>query len=201
MRASLSFSSWPSAIRFGAVPTGVAIPPIEAARRVFLTGTPIVNRPIELWPLVKSLDPEGLGASWQRFVRRYCAGTQTGFGWDVKGASNLEELQDRLRASIMVRRLKKDVLKDLPPKRRQIIVLQPEGEVAEMVGQEKAAWEKSQQILEELRAAAELAKAEGEEDGDQGEARAHVENRFNLPRGDGAPGGAGRPGRGSSCGV
>ena len=45
--------------------------------------------------------------------------------WDVDGASNLPELQERLRSSIMIRRLKADVLTELPAKRRQIIALQP----------------------------------------------------------------------------
>jgi len=34
---------------------------IRAARRLFMTGTPIVNRPIELWNIVQSLDPNDLG--------------------------------------------------------------------------------------------------------------------------------------------
>ncbi len=41
--------------------------------------------------------------------------------WIERGASNLVEFQRLLRSSIMVRRLKKDVLKDLPPKTRQLI--------------------------------------------------------------------------------
>lgn len=137
--------------------------PIPARRRVVMTGTPIVNRPYELWTLVQALDPEGLGSSWYRFTRRYCNAMQTGYGTDASGASNLEELQDRLRASIMVRRLKKDVLTELPPKRRSIMALEPEGEAAGLIAEEKAAWDRAQQALEELRVAAELAKAEGEE--------------------------------------
>ena len=37
------------------------------------------------------------------------------------GASNLEDLQNRLTQDVMIRRLKKDVLTQLPPKRRQKI--------------------------------------------------------------------------------
>lgn len=102
------------------------VEPIRARRRMFLTGTPVLNRPVELWPLLHNLDPQGMGRNWKAFVTRYCAGHQTQWGWDVTGASNLDELQGRLRASIMVRRLKSQVLTELPAKRRQIIALTPE---------------------------------------------------------------------------
>lgn len=100
--------------------------PIAAARRVFMTGTPIVNRPIELWTLVQALDPNGLGKSWWTYAHRYCNAHRTEYGMDVSGSSNLDELQSKLRAACMVRRLKADVLKELPAKRRQIIVLPAE---------------------------------------------------------------------------
>jgi SWI/SNF-related matrix-associated actin-dependent regulator 1 of chromatin subfamily A len=44
----------------------------------------------------------------------------------VSGASNLAELQRRLRGSIMIRRLKKDVALELPPKVRQVIEIPAE---------------------------------------------------------------------------
>ena len=43
--------------------------------------------------------------------------------WVANGSSHLSELQQRLRTTFMVRRLKHDVLKELPPKRRQLVVL------------------------------------------------------------------------------
>ncbi len=91
-------------------------------RRIYLTGTPVTNRPIELWPLVHSLAPAEFDDKFS-FARRYCNAHRNDYGWDFSGASNLEELQDRLRATVMVRRLKKDVLTELPPKRRQMIEL------------------------------------------------------------------------------
>lgn len=100
--------------------------PIEAGRRIFLTGTPILNRPIELWPIIRIADPEGLGSSHWAFAKRYAGAWEAPWGWDFSGATNLDELQERLRASFMIRRLKKDVLKDLPAKRRQIIPLTSE---------------------------------------------------------------------------
>jgi SWI/SNF-related matrix-associated actin-dependent regulator 1 of chromatin subfamily A len=49
------------------------------------------------------------------FGIRYGAGYNTNFGWDYSGASNLEELFIRV-SPYFLRRLKKDVLKELPPK-------------------------------------------------------------------------------------
>ena len=99
--------------------------PIKAAQRLFMTGTPVLNRPKELWTTVRALDRQGLGEDWHHFHVRYCAGYKDSFGWQIDGASNLDELNDRLRRSIMLRRKKADVLTELPPKRRQIIMLEP----------------------------------------------------------------------------
>jgi len=94
---------------------------------VFLSGTPMTARPIDLWPLLRVLDPKGLGSDYMRYVRRYCDAKNNGFGLDVNGASNLEELQQIMRKRFMVRRDKREVLKDLPPKRRQIVPLPKAG--------------------------------------------------------------------------
>lgn len=97
--------------------------PIPAARRIFLTGTPLVNRPNELWTLAQALDPEGLGRSKSAFEKRYCGAHQGQWGWVKDGATNLDELQERMRSTFMIRRLKQDVLKELPAKRRQVITI------------------------------------------------------------------------------
>jgi len=100
--------------------------PLTARRVLFLTGTAMVNKPIELWPLVNYLDRNTFGNFWS-YTKTFCDASQEEYGWDMTGASNLEELQRKLRGSVMIRRLKKDVLKELPPKRHQVIVLPPEG--------------------------------------------------------------------------
>jgi SWI/SNF-related matrix-associated actin-dependent regulator 1 of chromatin subfamily A len=99
-------------------------PGVQGKRKLCLTGTPIPNRPVELHPIVEWLDPTNWG-NWRRFVTRYCDASQTQYGWDTKGASNLHELQEKLRATVMIRRRKDDVLTELPPKQRQVIVLDP----------------------------------------------------------------------------
>lgn len=115
--------------------------PIPAARRVFLTGTPIVNRPVELWPLIRALDSEGLGKYKSKFEKRYCAASINYAGyWDKSGASNLDELQEQMRSRFMIRRLKADVLKELPPKRRQVVVLESEDDI-DLIDAERKAYD------------------------------------------------------------
>jgi SNF2 family DNA or RNA helicase len=119
--------------------------PIPAKRRLFLTGTPILNRPIELWPVIKALAPK-FEKDKRAFGMKYCAAHHNGFGWDFKGASNLDDLQLRLRALFMVRRLKKDVLKELPPKRRQVLVLEAAG-LEDLLEKEKQTYEQYKEFV------------------------------------------------------
>ena len=133
------------------------VTPISARRRLFLTGTPIVNRPIELFPILKSIDKQRWG-NWRRFTERYCNAHETRFGYDVTGASNLDELQDTLRATCMVRRLKADVLKELPSKRRQVIELPPNG-AADAIRTEQNLLATQREQREQLQADVELTKA------------------------------------------
>jgi len=138
------------------------IAPIPAKRKLFLTGTPILNRPCELWTSVHFLEPRVFG-NWKYFHEQYCAAEITKYGWDISGASNLDELQRKLRETIMVRRLKTDVLKELPEKRRQVIVLPANGCTGK-IAEENAAVEAIESRLVNLRAAVELAKAANNED-------------------------------------
>jgi SWI/SNF-related matrix-associated actin-dependent regulator 1 of chromatin subfamily A len=94
-----------------------------AARKVLLTGTPIMNRPGELWSLLNFLDAKSWGPFFP-FAIRYCDAQRGQFGWDFTGASNLGELNERLRASgTMLRRRKVDVLPQLPRVTRQVVPL------------------------------------------------------------------------------
>ncbi len=90
---------------------------------LFLTGTPLLNRPEEGWTLFHAAAPEAFSRKWD-YLMRYCNAHQDYWGrWDFSGASNLEELQEKLRATCMIRRLKKDVLPELPPKRSVLVPL------------------------------------------------------------------------------
>jgi len=98
-----------------------------AKRRMFLTGTPITKNPYNMWVFCMNFDYENLGRNWKKFIFRYCAAYKDNFGLHWDGASNLEELNFKLREAFMVRRDKVSVLKDLPPKRRELIVLPDDG--------------------------------------------------------------------------
>lgn len=107
-----------------------------AKKRVYLTGTPIKNRPIELWSLVSTLAPNVFN-NYINYAYRYCCAEKTRFGFDVKGSSHLPELEDLLRSTIMIRRLKNDVLSELPAKTRQILFLEPDKETQKLLDEEK----------------------------------------------------------------
>jgi SWI/SNF-related matrix-associated actin-dependent regulator of chromatin subfamily A-like protein 1 len=94
----------------------------DATRRVILSGTPMLNRPAELWSLLNLLDPVQW-PSFYRFAHRYCAPQRAPWGWDFSGASNQRELNLSLRSGLMLRRRKKDVLPQLPPVIRQVVPL------------------------------------------------------------------------------
>lgn len=131
------------------------IKPIAAKRKVFLTGTPIMNRPAEIWPLIHYLDPQRW-SSYPFFARRYCGADEKSLS--ARGATNLEELQAELRSSVMLRREKKDVLKDLPPKTRQVLTLPSTGAENEIAA-ELAAYADLKNRMAELRAKFEFAQA------------------------------------------
>ncbi len=96
---------------------------------ICLTGTPILNRPVDLYTQLKLLAP-GEFPDFIKYGIRYCGGhrkTIVARGgvekvvWDFSGASNLDELNERLRSTVMIRRLKEDVLEELPPKRTVVV--------------------------------------------------------------------------------
>ena len=135
------------------------LPAIKARYKLALSGTPIPNRPVEIWPVLNWLDPE-TWSNWVSFVRRFCAGFKGAHGWDASGASNLDVLQDRLRATVMVRRRKADVLTELPAKQRQVVIVEPpDAETRDAIKSEGEAWRRYQRGAADLRTEVELAKA------------------------------------------
>jgi SWI/SNF-related matrix-associated actin-dependent regulator 1 of chromatin subfamily A len=114
----------------------------QAPRQLALSGTPLLNNPVELPPILSWLDPiTWPRSSWFDFSQKYGGAIYTGFRWEYKGGTNLDELSTRLRSSVMIRRTKQEVLPELPDKLRSIIELQPGADIAQLVKAELDAFE------------------------------------------------------------
>lgn len=96
----------------------------KRARNVIgLTGTPVLSRPADLWPLLHIIQPTHWPAFWP-FAMRFCDPKTNKWGWDVRGASNLGELRGLINARhSILRRLKKHVAPELPGKMRATVPL------------------------------------------------------------------------------
>lgn len=109
------------------------------APAIIMTGTPSPNRAHELWAPINTFAPEIINHwSQYRFMNHFCI-----FGYPdnqkVVGTRNAPELADRLRCSgFMTRRLKKDVLHELPEKRYKMVTLEPDGRMAMILEKEAA---------------------------------------------------------------
>lgn len=82
-----------------------------------MTGTAILARPRELYPLLRNLAQERLGPNYDtfdKFAQKFCYAHWDGRGINTKGASSLDELSQILNG-FMTRRLVEDVLPDMPP--------------------------------------------------------------------------------------
>lgn len=87
----------------------------DVTHLIALTGTPIENRPIEIYNIVHAINPQ-IFPDYMMFAREFCGAKKDRFGWDMSGATNTKRLNSILKHSIMIRRKKADVLKELPSK-------------------------------------------------------------------------------------
>jgi len=91
----------------------------DCERVIALTGTPIPNKPEDIYTVVE-LVQYGLFQNRFEFRKRYCGMYHNGYGYVNGDPTNIDELFEKLQ-SIMLRRLKKDVLTELPDKRRIVV--------------------------------------------------------------------------------
>ncbi|XP_023076417.2 SWI/SNF-related matrix-associated actin-dependent regulator of chromatin subfamily A-like protein 1 isoform X4 [Piliocolobus tephrosceles] len=102
-----------------------AMPVLKVAKRVILlSGTPAMSRPAELYTQIIAVKPTFF-PQFHAFGLRYCDAKRMPWGWDYSGSSNLGELKLLLEEAVMLRRLKSDVLSQLPAKQRKIVVIAP----------------------------------------------------------------------------
>ena len=88
----------------------------KTKRLILLSGTPILSRPLEGFTILSCLRPD-IFYNFYPYGERYCNPILTKFGVNWSGASNTKELHFIFK-SLMIRRLKKEVLHQLPPKQR-----------------------------------------------------------------------------------
>ena len=97
---------------------------LPAGVRFALTGTPIENRLSELWSIFDFLMPGVLGSA-ESFNRRFAAPI-------TNGETAVAQRLSGLVSPFILRRLKADVLRDLPDKNESIVVANMEGEQAKL---------------------------------------------------------------------
>ena len=92
---------------------------------VALTGTPITNKPTEMWALLNIIRPD-LFPSFYSFANRYSKRQRKPWGVVYSGCNNMKELNEILTREVMIRRRKQDVIKELPVKQRIILPVEIE---------------------------------------------------------------------------
>lgn len=105
--------------KFGSGEDAREIPSGHCVYRWGITGTPMRNRPRDLFSIFDFIQPDMMGGYWS-FAKRYCAAYKDTYGWNDGGESNEEELNARLkRVSYTVTRA--EVAAHLPKSERQVI--------------------------------------------------------------------------------
>jgi len=94
---------------------------IKGKKEVFLTGTPILNRPDEVFSFLVKAGVYSVKDYW-KFAFKYCEVESNNFGKKVVGIKRPKELR-KLLLNFMIRRRKEEVLHELPEKGRTLIRL------------------------------------------------------------------------------
>jgi len=93
---------------------------------ILLSGTPLLNRSVELFNGLQLIDPT-VWNNWWLYTKKYCNGHYDQWGWNCSGSSNLVELRERIKCYFL-RRKKEDVLTELPPKQFVNVPIELNGE-------------------------------------------------------------------------
>lgn len=134
---------------------------IKARIRIVVSGTPMDNNPQEMWAMLNWADPVGYD-NYYKYVVKYCGAKKSGKGFIFNPTNqDCANLQRRLRETIMVRRLKSDVAKEIPPKTRSIIELECNDPA---IRQELDGWKKYEPRFNELTKAIKVAKESGNDE-------------------------------------
>jgi len=94
----------------------------KAKKCLFLSGSIQRDKIENVWPVFKTLCPKHIPSYW-KFIDKYVYWTDGKYGIQFLGGTNLEELGNIAKDNFLIRRLKKDVLKDLPDKLEQKLTI------------------------------------------------------------------------------
>lgn len=89
---------------------------------IALTGTPVINKPIEIHPTLAALRGDLYGYFWG-FAKEYCNPKKGQYGWTFD-CLDPDKLHKDLTSKVMIRHKKEDVLTDLPEKQRSVVPMQ-----------------------------------------------------------------------------
>ena len=139
----------------------------KGVKFIGLSGTPLRNRPSEFFTMLNLVAPKVFTNRW-KYLQRYCDPKFNGFGWEFNGASNIEELNQLIKP-YMIRRLKSEVLTQLPPKIKSVVPMEleevqrnnyfdAEGEFADWLDDNLENFKEQQTQIEKLKQLAYLAK-------------------------------------------
>ena len=93
----------------------------RAPYAILTTGTPSLTKPFDMFLQIDCLKPGMLGRDRWDFANHYCDMRKVDGRTTVVGGRRLFELRALLQHTVMIRRLKRDVLGELPPKCRQVV--------------------------------------------------------------------------------
>lgn len=139
------------------------IDPLPADYKLLLTGTPVENRPKEIYPLASFCDPTLWPNEWAFMNAYYRMETVMKPRRGRKGLHptkefteprNLDALQEKLRANVMIRRRTFQVIKDLPELRRQVIEI-PSNGISGRIGKETELYLQFESLQREINSARE----------------------------------------------
>ena len=116
---------------------------LKDSKKLFISGTPYETKTSQFYTCLSILDPSQFNNRY-RYLMRYCNPVKTFFGWKFDGLSNAEELHAKI-SRFMIRRLKKDVLTQLPPKIRAVVPMQVTSEERKLY--DDVDWQFEQDIL------------------------------------------------------
>ena len=117
---------------------GVAGVAWKAKRKIMLSGTPVLNKPVELYVVLKTLYPKALGIydTYAKFAYRYNGAYKDDMGRMQLGRpTNLDELHQKLKG-FLLRRTVEDVDEELPDVTFQVIEFPIDAKIKKVIDHE-----------------------------------------------------------------